>query len=174
MTLDMGRVNSSIQVYRQLGTKVPGTLAAALNEGLAVAQAETRQRIFQKIALKDKNIAKALHPVKATAATLEARLQVRAARVPLIAYLDIRGGLRSGQGIGGRAYALGTVPGRGFLGKMPSGHRGVYARTGKARLPIRELTGPNLATAVSRFGIFPQVLPAVNAAVRLRALKVTA
>ncbi|KAA3510113.1 phage tail protein [Agrobacterium rosae] len=32
-----------------------------------------------------------------------------------------------------------------FLAKMASGHRGVMKRTGKARLPIRELYGPNPA-----------------------------
>lgn len=32
-----------------------------------------------------------------------------------------------------------------FIAKMASGHRGVMKRTGKARLPIKELFGPNPA-----------------------------
>jgi hypothetical protein len=170
MTLDLRRVDSTIQYYKDLGTRIPGKLAAALTEGAKTGQSAARALILQKVPLKDKTLTKGLHVVPATPATLEARLQARPLRIPLIAYLDIRGGLRSGQGIGGRAYALGTVPGRGFLAKMPSGHRGVYARTGRARLPIRELMGPSLPTLVSRYGIFQSILPAVNAAVRLRAL----
>lgn len=47
-----------------------------------------------------------------------------------------------------------TVRGRGsyrsaFIAGMASGHAGVFKRTGTARLPIRELFGPNPANDIS-------------------------
>jgi len=173
MTLDVRHVDTTIRHFEHLGTRVPLTLAKALNVGLTIAQRSTTQQVLQRVPLKEKTLRGAFQTLPAAPDHLEARLKTRGQRIPLIAYLDIRGGLRSGHGLGGRAYALGTVPGRGFLAHMPSGHRGVYERTGKSRLPIRELMGPNLIALMAKYRIYDLIMPAVNSAVRLAALKVT-
>jgi hypothetical protein len=56
----------------------------------------------------------------------------------------------------GRGVSWSLPSGRGsdahaFIATMPSGHRGVFRRTGIARLPIRELRGPSLVHVFRKF-----------------------
>lgn len=52
-----------------------------------------------------------------------------------------------------------------FLARMPSGHAGVFARTSKRRLPIKELWGPSIPSVFLQGGVEDAVLEHVRARV---------
>jgi hypothetical protein len=83
-----------------------------------------------------------------------ARIEVQGRRVPLITF-GARGPEPSrgkGRGVsyrnpgGGRSRSP-----HAFIAKMRSGHRGVFARTGKGQLPIIEQFGPSLVRVFEKF-----------------------
>jgi len=85
------------------------------------------------------------HSILTKASVHEARVDIKGTRIPLInfkhsntAYLTYS--VRRGENRGNS---------RAFLAGMNSGHRGIFVRVGKSRLPIRELFGasyPEMAT----------------------------
>ena len=86
-------------------------------------------------------------------------------RIPLIAYY--RTGFRSGQGIGGATYRLGTLPPAAFFAAIGTGaHRGIFERRGPKRLPIEQLLGPGINEVVAKRLIFEALRTVVGRRVR--------
>jgi hypothetical protein len=81
------------------------------------------------------------------------QLEVQGRRIPLIAF-KARGPEPSRGKGRGVSYRLPGGRGRAetaFIATMRSGHRGVFKRVTKARLPVVELRGPSLAKVFEKF-----------------------
>lgn len=130
------------------GLMTGGTRAVvrALNRAIGSARTVETRSISGDTGLKQADVRDALTMTKASQDNLTATLSAGMKRMPLIEF-KARGPVPSrgkGRGVsyqlqGGR----GTIP-NAFLATMASGHQGVFARSGKSRLPIKELFGPSL------------------------------
>jgi len=125
----------------------------AMNRAIASGRTLMVQRIAGDTGLKSGDVRKAMSLRNATAQRLEARLGVGLKRIPLYAFNAK--GLFPSRGKGrGVSYRLKGGAGRianAFIADMKSGHRGVFVRSGKARLPIRELFGPSLGHVFAKY-----------------------
>ena len=125
-------------------------ISRAINKVGTAARTQIVRRIVQEVNLKagevrDRNVSLS----KANYSRLEAMIRISGRRIPLLRW----GARQTAKGVSyairrgaGRTTALGSFM-QGRRGKdvvMPSGHRGVFARTGKGRLPIAELRGPSV------------------------------
>jgi hypothetical protein len=76
-------------------------------------------------------------------------------RLPLINFNVKDSGSKLTKALGGGvSYTIGNVRkaiANAFIAVMTSGHRGVFVRVGKKRLPIRELYGPSLGKVFYKF-----------------------
>lgn len=79
--------------------------------------------------------------IRANAATLTARVSVRSKAIPLIKLPARQTPAGVVVNAGSRRIHLPSA----FIATMPTGHRGIYQRKKRRRLPIREMYGPNLA-----------------------------
>ncbi len=137
------------QIVRAIDGLKDGTPRAAvraLNRGIASARTSETQSIATDMGLKSKDVRAALTMKNASQSYMSASLSADMKRTPLIAF-GAQGPVPSrgkGRGVtyklnGGKS----TIP-NAFIASMESGHRGVFARSGKKRLPIRELFGPSI------------------------------
>jgi hypothetical protein len=62
--------------------------------------------------------------------------------IPLIEFPGVR---QTATGVFTRAWGRPQTILHAFIATMPTGHRGVYRRTGEHRLPIKQLWGPTIA-----------------------------
>jgi len=131
----------------------------ALNRAINTAATFAGREIAKDMGLKVGDAKRALTIREATFSRPEASLSASRKRLPLIAF-SARG-LEPSRGKGrGVTYRLGTG-GRAraehaFIATMPSGHRGVYARSNESRLPIHELRGPSTGKVLEQ--LRPQIL----------------
>jgi Prophage minor tail protein Z (GPZ) len=137
----------------QLGKQMPAVITRALNRAIQTGQTWTRKRLVADTGIQSKYIGRNLYVTRATWNTLEARLTAKHSRIPLIAYY--RRGFRSGRGIGGVAYKLGTIDPLAFFAEVGKGkHRGIFRRRGRARIPIDQLLGPGIPEVIAKKLIF--------------------
>jgi len=125
----------------------------AMNRAITSGRTLMVQRIAADTGLRSGDIKKAMSLRNATAQRLEARLGVGLKRIPLIDF-NARGPEPSrgkGRGVSYRLRGGGGRVANAFIATMKSGHRGVFARAGKARLPIRELFGPSLGHVFAKY-----------------------
>lgn len=131
---------------RRFGAQFPGAIVRALNRAGGSTRAFMAAAVARDTGLKVSATRMQLALVRATAQRPAVRVEVGGRRIPLIAF-QARGPVPSrGRGRGVSAKLVG---GRGryphaFIATMRSGHRGVFQRRGRARLPIHELHGPSL------------------------------
>lgn len=156
-------IDEATQKYVAVGRQLPLVVARALNRAIAGARTETRRTLMAQTGLRGKDITPALSVARATRTNLAAALRARERRPPLIAYVGARG-FRSGKGIAGQAYKLGSVPAGAFFAQMPSGHRGIYKRSGrfgrrgKPYLErIEQLLGPPISGVIVQLAIFEAI-----------------
>jgi hypothetical protein len=132
---------------KRLGKRSRIAVMRAINRTVSSERTQAKRAIAKDTGIKAGDIDRALAVSKATPEAAYGTVTASGRRLPLIA-LNARGPEPSrgrGRGVsyrlpGGR----GRVP-SGFIARMRSGHRGVFARLGNApRLPIRELMGPSL------------------------------
>jgi hypothetical protein len=95
--------------------------------------------------LSQADVTKRLSQAKASAENIEAKILADPTPLPLVLFRAK--GPEPSRGKGGGVTAqlqkgAGTYP-HAFLATMPSGHRGVFERKSRSRLPIRELKGPS-------------------------------
>jgi hypothetical protein len=133
-----------------LGRLGPVVAMRATNDALGAARTDVRRGLAADSGLTQAVVRQSMSEVRATVSRPEARLTVTGRRIPLIDF-------RARQTRTGVSYRLpggrNTVPG-GFIQTMRSGHRGVFKRRGRPRLPIDELFGPSLPHIVRRRGLF--------------------
>jgi len=147
----------------QLGKRGPIAVARGLNRTAMSERTVMARAVATDMGIKVGDAKSAIVVDKATAAKLTARLSSRGKRMPLINFratgpFPSRG---RGQGVaytarGGRqriANAFLAVVTRAGDDGEHAGHRGVFIRLGKKRLPIKQLYGPSIAH------VFSQLLP---------------
>ncbi len=122
----------------------------AVNRSMQTVRTATLRGLAEDTGLAQRDIRPSLGLTRATFGQPQARLVVTGRRIPLIAF-------RARQTLTGVSYRLpggrGTIA-HAFLATMRSGHRGVFRRRGRARLPIVELRGPSLPQIVRNRDLF--------------------
>lgn len=71
------------------------------------------------------------------------QVTVRSSRRPIPLY-DFPGTTQTGAGVRTRSWGKSQVIRSAFIATMRTGHRGVYRRRSRSRLPIRQLWGPTI------------------------------
>jgi hypothetical protein len=156
-------VSVSVEVKwdrRGIAALEAGPLKAALKRALRKAGAtalrdmrsEASKRIRARKRIRSKYITRALtlaRPKGGDIATMEWAVKASGDPVPLIAYpaRQTRKGVSVEVNRGKRTLIKGA-----FIATMKNGHRGVFQRKGKARLPIRELLGSRPVDALLHAG----------------------
>jgi hypothetical protein len=142
---------------------IPKATVRALNKTGTPVQKEALRILSKDIGIAQKDVRKNLKMMRARRNNLNVLIEASGRRIPLIAF-DARqiGARRKGQrrrsrGRGGVTYkkqggARGFIPGA-FIATMRSGHVGVFKRTGKARLPIKEKFGPSIPHVFVKQGV---------------------
>lgn len=145
-----------------LKKRFPNVAVRSMNRTIASARTDMSRVIAKDTGLKVGDVKDQLRVEQATVTRQVARLTIHGRRIPLIDF-KARGPEPSrGRGRGVSA----QLPGgrnrykHAFIATMKSGHRGVFDRSSKARLPIHELFGPSLVIVFLKF----------RAAVRTRAV----
>ena len=126
----------------QLGAKIPRVVTRSLNRTISSVRTRAKREISNETGLKVGAVNKAMSIIKATANRFRAILSIKKKGIPII---DM-GARQTRRGV---TYSLGGQRRRlsnAFIATMPTGRRGVFARKGKPRLPIRERFGPSIAT----------------------------
>jgi hypothetical protein len=119
----------------------------ALNRAIGSAKVAMARLIADDMRLKVGDVTEKIRVEEARPDKLVARLYASPKRIPLIDFAAKGPEPSRGKGRGVTAN-LGGGRNRypnAFIATMRSGHRGVFARKAKARLPIRELFGPSIA-----------------------------
>lgn len=120
---------------------IPVASARALNKTLTSVQSVAIKTIAKDIGVKQATIRKSFALEKAYRARLKAYLRViKAKRLSLIEIDPRAKQMAQGVCYRGENGQRNLIPGA-FIAVMKSGHRGVFKRLGKARLPIHELQG---------------------------------
>lgn len=110
----------------------------AINDTARRAHTESVREVAKRMGVVQKRVRKDLTLSRATRARLVAVITAKGRPLPLI-------GFRARQlrrGVKARAWGQQRLYPHTFIATMPSGHRGVFVRVGRGRLPIRELWGP--------------------------------
>jgi hypothetical protein len=130
----------------RLQAGAPAAFVRALNRSIVSAQVEMARATADDLGLKVGDVRDQLRIINATPDKLTATITATTQRLPLIAF-NARGPEPSrgkGQGVRVRLPGgAGQYP-HAFIATMGSGHRGVFQRKGKGRLPVRELRGPSI------------------------------
>lgn len=118
-----------------IGGAFPKAAASALNKTAAQVKTQASRMIRERYNIKASDVNKTLTISRATQYRLQAALRSRGGRIPLIAFgaRQVRQGTSVAVVRGQR-----KVVRHAFIATMRSGHRGVFMRKGKARLPIEE------------------------------------
>jgi hypothetical protein len=124
----------------------------AMNRSAISARAVGARVVAKDLGLRVGTIREQIKISRATVVDLTVTLSVRGRRIPLIEFSA--SGKEPSRGKGrGVSYRLGGQRRRiptAFIATMKSGHRGVFRRILRGRLPIVELLGPSIAVAFSR------------------------
>lgn len=141
--LDLAQAQRSLAYLR---AQKPTAVFRAMNRSASSGRTLLTREIARNLALKSSTVRDQIVVEKASQRSAVARLSVSGARIPLIQF-NARGPEPSrgkGRGVTARLPGgKGRYP-HAFIATMGSGHRGVFERSGKARLPVRELKGPSL------------------------------
>ncbi len=129
------------RMLKGLGRTADKVITRALNRTIKPVESAAVKSLSKDMRLTQKVVRKSFHINRANFATRKAQINVFGKRVPLIDY----GARQTKKGVtykapkGGRGLVAG-----GFLSTMRSGHKGVFKRAGKGRLPIQQLYGPSV------------------------------
>jgi len=116
----------------------------AINETETSTRYEAIKKITEATGMQSSHARKGFLLSKAKYGRLWAMLSVTYEKRPLIGFgaRQVKHGVKVAEGHGER-----TLIPRAFIATMPSGHKGVFKRICKSRLPIVELMGPSVSWA---------------------------
>lgn len=148
-----------LSVWR--GGKVEKALANALakagGDAVRAMKVDSNRRVRQRKKMKVGAVNKALpltFPKSKEIARLAWRMDVSGALVPVAAFphRQVRKGVAVTINVGAR-----KVIAHAFVATMKSGHKGVFLRAGKARLPIKEAFTTKVSDVFGDAGLIPAV-----------------
>lgn len=143
-------------VLRNFRTRYPKAIARSLNRSIVSARALMITRVSQDMGLKAADVRKEMIVREARPDKLNATLEIRGNRIPLIKFAAKGPEPSRGRGRGVRAKLPGGAKRypHAFIATMRSGHRGVFQRVPSAKrhgaaptrpqLPIYQLHGPSM------------------------------
>lgn len=138
---------TSDRAIDRLKAQAPIAQARALNRAIASAKTAMVRVIGQDLGVKASDLRDKIGVEEARPDRLRARLSASYKRIPVIDF-GAKGpepSLGKGRGVTAKLGPSRTRYTNAFIATMQSGHRGVFRRTAKGRLPIRELFGPSVA-----------------------------
>jgi hypothetical protein len=124
--------------------------ARAINRSITTVNAQASREIAKDIGLPVTQVKRSMRIIRARFESLVGSVEVTGRRIPIEAFAARQ--TRRGVTYRGRGGGRKLIPGA-FRAQMPSGHRGVFLRRGKARLPIAEKFGPSLPKVASNAAI---------------------
>ena len=139
---------------------IPLATSRALNKTAQAVQTVAIKAISADIGVKQSVIRPTLRLDKAHRNRLSARVNVIDVKRFSLMMIDPRA-KQTAQGVSYRGQGGRRLIAHAFIATMKSGHRGIFKRLGKARLPIRELEG------VSVYTVF--LKPPIQAAMQMQA-----
>lgn len=150
VTLRFNATDSQRAIAR-LREKAPYAIARALNRAAGSARTQLARDVSRDMRIRVGDVRDKVNIVEATRDRPTATIYASAKRLPLIAF-GARGPYPSrGKGKGVTAKLPGGRYPRAFIAIMRSGHRGVFERRSKGRLPIKELFGPSIAKVAETY-----------------------
>ncbi len=151
ITTNSDAVVLAVSEYRR---QIPIAMVRAMNRAIGSGRTAIVKEMARDTGLKSKDVRDALVMREASIGRPVASLSAPLKRIPLIKF-GARGpepsrgrgrGVSYNLGAGGRR----TLP-HAFIATMGTGHRGVFMRRAKGRLPIRELQGPSLGHVFNKY-----------------------
>lgn len=143
---------STERAFQQLKDRAPIAIARALNRAGASAKTVMVREVAKDLGTKAGDIRDRIGIMEALAHRLQVTLTASSKRIPLIDF-RARGPEPSrgkGRGVSARLPGgVGRYP-HAFIATLKSGHRGVFQRTSKSRLPITQLHGPSVARSFTK------------------------
>lgn len=139
--------------FQTLRDATPRALVRALNRSMASARTAMTRAIASDTGLKAGDARSAMVLRNASFSSLTASLTASSKRIPLIQF-KARGPEPSrgrGRGVSYQLPGGRNIIPNAFITTVGSGHRGVFVRVGKGRLPIRELFGPSVGRVFIKF-----------------------
>ncbi len=139
-------IKDALAAIDGLGKRAQRAIVRAINRSADSGRTIMTQSISRDTGIASKTVRREIVINRATPGSLVAQIFVEGIRLPLIAF-QARGQEPSRGRGRGVSYRLPGGRGRNanaFIATMKSGHRGVFKRTTKGRLPITELHGPSL------------------------------
>ena len=135
---------------KNYAAEIPKAMVRAMNRAIESGRTAMVREIARDTRLKSKVVRDAITLKKATITQPAASISAPLKRLPLAAFGARQVGrgvsVDTGPGGGGRHVVRGA-----FLAEMGSGHRGVFVRAGKKRLPIRELPGVSIGHVFNKY-----------------------
>ena len=120
---------------------VPRAARRALNRTIKQVNTVARRSIAKGVNQKQKDIKHQLKVIPASQQSLSASLRATGNKIPLI---DFRSPRQTKKGVkvtvGGKRHLFEGA----FIATMNSGHKGIFTRKTRKRLPIREMMGPSV------------------------------
>lgn len=136
---------------------MPKAFVSAMNRVSTGLRTEAVRKVRETYVIKAGDVRKTIKITKANPARMEMMMVSRGRNIPLIKFRTTPRQPRSRppkvlkaqvKKAGGKK----PIPGA-FVAQMRSGHIGVFERSGKRRLPIRELYGPAVPSMLSEPGV---------------------
>ena len=115
----------------------------AINKTATTLKSKIVKKIHEYMPIKQKDIRQQVKLKKATRGFLEAVIRIMGGRTPLIKF----GARETAKGVTYKLQGKKHRLAHAFIKTMPSGHTGVFERTGLTRLPVKERFGPSVLTA---------------------------
>ena len=142
---DMKRVKRELKgVQKRI---VPAATSSALNRTAKQARTQSARdlkgSLGKSLGLSVSGFKRTIRHIPARVRRLFTVLEVSGRPLPLIRF----GARKASKGVSAAPWGKRRIYNGTFIRKMPSGHRGVFKRTGKKRLPIKELWGPSIPKA---------------------------
>lgn len=160
----------AIQAMKTAPQRTARGTARALNRALTTGRALMAREIAKDLGLKSADAKDAISTEEARPDKLQVRMAASLQRIPLIKFgaSGPEPSLGKGRGV---SYKIGVRPrsriANAFIATMKSGHRGVFTRAGKARLPLaKEKAGPSIGHVFGQKR--PEVVTAMQAAFEAR------
>jgi hypothetical protein len=140
VTVDERSFKEAAHILRAVPRAVPRVFRRAIGRTVDMAATDLKRRVGQRITAKKGEIAKGISKKKTT---FYGSVGAKEFRPGLLAFPGTK------EAAHGVRYRLSRTAGRkliphGFIARMPSGHRGVFARGRETRLPIVEKRGPSI------------------------------
>jgi hypothetical protein len=148
VTIDEGSLKQAEYILRAIPRALPRVMRRAVKRTVDTAATDVKRRVGKEIAVPLREIARGLHKKQPTNSNWSGSVGAGLHRPSLVAF---KGTKQTRRGV---TYRISPAAGRkllehGFIQAMPSGHRGVFLRKDRQRLPIGEKRGPSIWKVVT-------------------------